>query len=505
MLQLKFKHALLGVGLAALTFSCQEKPTEIPAIANDGAVLQRIQIGQDVFEYEEYADGTKVVEGDIVIPDAFIEKLEKLAENPDAKIEDLMEWDGQGGPASMARGEGTGDPFDSPYGSTVYYYINSDIPNKSRITNAINEWDNRTSLSFSQLSSPGSSTSSNWIRFQRGSVCSSTIPGFQTLNTVTVADGCTENNMKHEIGHSLGLFHEHQRVDRDTEIEVFWSLIPYEDRNQYRLTNTLIFSYAAGSGFNTFVEGNLDFNSIMIYNSNGKMVDNNNQAWQKNNTITNTDVATINRIINDDFDDKFVFAPYNVKVTKSGNYNFNMSWSHVGGANEFWIFYQASGDDGEWRFYKKVSGSGSGSHSFTETSIGRTPRFRLAAASNTGAFSPTQEAAYDFTGNCSCSDDAEIETVYYGPTGNSNTLVYEVSWAETPSGYSTVEFGYTTDTGTRVVLKDDFYTCEEGTGTYVLPHFNLSNGPDRFWIRAKNSGSYRYCNGSFRSRYYRAL
>ena len=260
--------------------------------------------------------------------------MENLATNPQAKIEDLLDLDEKGRPsfaASNGRVSGTGEPTDSPYtGGTVYYYINSDVPDQNEITAAIADWDSKTSLTSVQLSSPGSSTSSNWIEFiKRNSGCSSTIPGFQSWNRVYVSQSCITDNIKHEIGHALGLFHEHQRVDRDSEIEVAWNSIPEKKRNQYRLMNTLILNYTLGNGYASFTQGNLDFNSIMIYDSYQSELDaevlfKKNDIpsnWEKTGTITSTDIATIDRIFNDNIEDKLVFSPFDLVGNKK--------WLHI--------------------------------------------------------------------------------------------------------------------------------------------------------------------------------
>lgn len=76
----------------------------------------------------------------------------------------------------------------------------------------------------------------------------------------------------HEILHSLGFFHEQNRPDRDQYINVYLDRIPYNDKNtryQYQI-NPL----AKGVGI-------FDFNSIMMYSSNGIMEKKNGQEWQR--------------------------------------------------------------------------------------------------------------------------------------------------------------------------------------------------------------------------------
>lgn len=59
----------------------------------------------------------------------------------------------------------------------------------------------------------------------------------------------------HEIGHALGLWHEHSRKDRDRYISINWSNIREEKKHNFDI-------YNSGMDY-----GPLDFNSIMLYSS----------------------------------------------------------------------------------------------------------------------------------------------------------------------------------------------------------------------------------------------
>lgn len=408
-----------------------------------------------------------------------------------------------------------GEPTTSPFsGGAVYIYIDSDVSNKNRIYDAINEWESATVLDFIELSSPGSNTSSNWIHFKSStSGCSSTIANFQTLNVVRLSSSCTVNNIKHEIGHAIGLFHEHQRIDRDDYLEIFWSNIPEESRNNYRLLNTLIYSFTLGDGYSAFSEGNFDFNSIMIYNTfqtiNGSQVSvlvkkSDGSQIIKTGDITLTDAETVNRLINDDIDEKLMFSPYDVIIDGSkGSNQFTLNWDHVGSIqglssppNEFWLFTIDPGSNDEWILDSKIIGGSQRNHSLN-LNWRNPPRYRLAAVnSNNGSFSASDEAVYDFTGNCSCTDDFEmIDAVYI--EDSQDFYYYQVGWTETPSGYPTIELGYTENSGSRVTLKDNFNGCETGWEWFYLPSPSEPDGPASFWLKAVTASGYvRYCNGN---------
>ncbi|WP_024768647.1 M12 family metallopeptidase [Aquimarina macrocephali] len=57
----------------------------------------------------------------------------------------------------------------------------------------------------------------------------------------------------HELGHTIGLHHEHSRPDRDRHIRINWNAIPSDSRSNFRKT---------GNNY-----GRFDWNSIMLYPS----------------------------------------------------------------------------------------------------------------------------------------------------------------------------------------------------------------------------------------------
>ena len=91
--------------------------------------------------------------------------------------------------------------------------------------------------------------------------------------------------MLHELGHALGLLHEHQRPDRDNYIKVFWENIlnVYQQNFEIR-DNPLI------------VEENYsyDYNSIMHYpaKSFSKNDSNTLVSLDDNNPINRLDILT---------------------------------------------------------------------------------------------------------------------------------------------------------------------------------------------------------------------
>jgi hypothetical protein len=135
-------------------------------------------------------------------------------------------------------------------GGTVYYTISSSLTNQVRVTNAIAHWEANTPIRFVRRT-----TQANYINFRTGSGCSSNIGMIGGVQYINLATGCSTGNTIHEIGHAIGLFHEHSALARDTYVIVNWSniLAGYEN-NFNKATNA--------SDYSSF-----DFGSIMMYPS----------------------------------------------------------------------------------------------------------------------------------------------------------------------------------------------------------------------------------------------
>lgn len=137
---------------------------------------------------------------------------------------------------------------------TVFYTINSQLPNQSRVTNAIAHWENETNLQFTLRTNQA-----NYIEFVPDSGCSSNYGMIGGRQEISTANGCSTGNLIHEIGHAIGFFHEQARTDRNSYVTVNYSNIEAGKEHNFYTYNTI--------GIGGFQIGTFDFGSIMLYSS----------------------------------------------------------------------------------------------------------------------------------------------------------------------------------------------------------------------------------------------
>ncbi|MBI3694445.1 MAG: hypothetical protein HY238_06360 [Acidobacteria bacterium] len=105
--------------------------------------------------------------------------------------------------------------------ATVPYVIDSAIPNPQRVGDAIQHWNDKTPLKLIPRTNEV-----NFVRFGRTTgYCSSSVGMIGGQQAVNVIDTCTAGMLIHEIGHTIGLFHEQSRHDRDTYVNVLFENI----------------------------------------------------------------------------------------------------------------------------------------------------------------------------------------------------------------------------------------------------------------------------------------
>lgn len=210
-----------------------------------------------------------------------------------------------------------------PYG-WVYYTIAEDIPDQERITDAIKDWEDRTDIQFKERTDE-----ENYIHFVQAAGCWSYVGMQGDMQKLGVGNWGKMGNMVHEIGHALGLIHEHSGFNRDDFIIVNWDNIIPGKSNNFEIYNT---------GIATQV---LDFNSIMMYPSNAFQkaanlptiikLDGSTFSAQRD-SLSTLDADIISWIYNEIHDpvleDLFTDDDMNVGITSDGEYYYTCSMNH---------------------------------------------------------------------------------------------------------------------------------------------------------------------------------
>lgn len=173
-------------------------------------------------------NGMAIFEGDIILART-PQEMEKLSPKP--KVPSEHEPSIRPSVKAVVR---TGDQYRWPRGE-IPYVIQSTLPNPNRVNEAMQHWEFRTPIRFVQRMESNALDYPNYVSFiqylpqpneQQEEVfhCSSPI-GMQGWGeqSVILSDQCVTGDVIHEIGHVIGLWHEHSREDRDKFIKINWN------------------------------------------------------------------------------------------------------------------------------------------------------------------------------------------------------------------------------------------------------------------------------------------
>ena len=150
-----------------------------------------------------------IFEGDIVL--GSVEELTPVAD---------------GGPIAFAVAI-SGSQFRWP-GGVVPYTVDPALPNQSRIVDAMAHWADKTVITFVPRASQP-----NYVHFSDQGGCWSRLGMRGGLQDISLSASCSTGNTIHEIGHTVGLWHEQSREDRNSFVTINYANIDPQYVSQF--------------------------------------------------------------------------------------------------------------------------------------------------------------------------------------------------------------------------------------------------------------------------------
>ena len=204
-----------------------------------------ILIGDQVVEYVDQG-GYAVVHGDIIA--GSVAELEAAGRGDAGSLRRIA-------PALFRKPAASFAATPLWTGNTVPYIVDPDVPNQQIIPAAIAEWQSRIPLKLVPRT-----TERNYVRFVKVSgdfACASALGMRGGEQLLQVTDVCSTGNMIHELGHTFGLLHEQERLDRNQFVAVLYA----------NIDKRFISAYDQSSASKDL--GYYDYDSIMHYGPSG--------------------------------------------------------------------------------------------------------------------------------------------------------------------------------------------------------------------------------------------
>lgn len=145
-----------------------------------------------------------------------------------------------------------------PDGKIFYYFENFTHAEKVIIKKGMKEWEKTGCIKFCKVKKPKTKKERIWkYRIIKSQDKNSSTIGYSKYPECKLVNIFSYKVILHELGHCLGLTHEHQRRNRDIYVKIYYENIIYK-----KIEHNFL------KGDNNLVDGNdfpYDYNSIMGY------------------------------------------------------------------------------------------------------------------------------------------------------------------------------------------------------------------------------------------------